>query len=226
MHTLLFDIDGTLISTGGAGGAALTGCFSEEFAIDEPARVEFSGRTDRAIASNLFDAHDIEDTEENWQTLRQGYIARLGDELPQRPGRVLPGVKELLESLSRLEDVAVGLLTGNVLTGAKIKLDHFGIFSHFSFGGYGDVHRSRDDVARSALEAARGHLGADFCAERVWVIGDTPHDITCARAVQARVLAVATGIHPSAELAAAAPDALHSDLSDTDLIQQLLLSSD
>ncbi len=223
MHTLLFDIDGTLINTGGAGGAALTGCFCDEFQIDDPASVAFSGRTDRAIATSLFQEHEIEDTEENWQRLREGYIARLSAELPARQGRVLPGVMELLESVRQLENVAVGLLTGNVLTGAKIKLDYFELFTHFSFGGYGDIHRDRDDVARMAVGAARTHLGGCFREDRVWVIGDTPHDITCARAVQARVLAVATGIHPSDELAAASPDELCDDLSDTDRIRRLLL---
>lgn len=223
MHTLLFDIDGTLINTGGAGGAALTACFCEEFEIDEPARVAFSGRTDRAIATNLFSEHEIEDTEENWQRLREGYLARLGDELPLRPGHVLPGVAALLESVRQLDHVAVGLLTGNVLIGAKIKLDYYDLFSHFSFGGYGDIHRDRDDVARMAVEAARVHLGSRFREDQVWVIGDTPHDITCARAVHARVLAVATGIHPSDELAAALPDELCDDLGDTERIRRVLL---
>ncbi len=222
MQTLLFDIDGTLINTGGAGGAALTACFSEEFDIPEPAHVAFSGRTDRAIATNLFDEHDIDDTDENWRCLCHGYVTRLSDELPLRQGRVLPGVTELLESVCELDHVAVGLLTGNVLTGAKIKLDYFGLYPYFSFGGYGDVSRNRDDVARTAVNAARAHLGERFRDDQVWVIGDTPHDITCARAVNARVLAVATGIHPSDELAAASPDELHDDLSNTDPIRRLL----
>jgi len=223
MHTLLFDIDGTLISTGGAGGAALTGFFCEEFAVERPANVAFSGRTDRAIATNLFDEHEIEDSDDNWQRLRQGYVGRLSVELPRREGRVLPGVVELLESVRELEHVAVGLLTGNVVTGAKIKLTHYGLYPYFAFGGYGDVHRSRDDVARAAVDAARSHLGERFHEDRVWVIGDTPHDITCARAVNARVLAVATGIHQRDELAAASPDELRDDLSDTDQIHRLLL---
>ncbi len=225
MHTLLFDIDGTLINTGGAGGAALTACFCDEFEIAEPASVAFSGRTDRAIATNLFEVHDIEDSDENWHRLRSGYLARLSDELPARSGHVLPGVKELLERVRRIEHVAVGLLTGNILTGAQMKLDHYGLFSHFAFGGYGDVHRNRDDVARAAVEAARTHLGDQFREDQVWVIGDTPHDITCARAISARVLAVATGIHPSEELAAALPDEVREDLSETDQIHRLLLGN-
>jgi phosphoglycolate phosphatase-like HAD superfamily hydrolase len=225
MHTLLFDIDGTLINTGGAGGGALRACFCEEFSIAEPASVSFSGRTDRAIATNLFDEHDIEDTDENWRRLRDGYIARLSDELPLCKGRVLPGVTELLESVRDLDHVAVGLLTGNVLAGAKIKLEYYGLFPYFSFGGYGDTSRNRDDVARLAVDAARAHLGDRFREDRVWVIGDTPHDITCARAINARVVAVATGIHSSEELAAGSPDELLDDLSNTDQIRRLLVGA-
>jgi len=225
MHTFLFDIDGTLVNTGGAGGAALTACFCEEFNIASPANVAFSGRTDRAIATNLFEEHAIEDSDENWQRLRAGYLSRLRDELPLRQGRVLPGVLELLLRIRGVEHVAVGLLTGNVLTGAQIKLDYYELFAHFSFGGYGDLHRNRDDVARSAVAAARDHVGDRFRADRLWVIGDTPHDVTCARAINARVLAVATGIHPREELADTAPDALHDDLSNTDEIYQVLLGS-
>jgi phosphoglycolate phosphatase-like HAD superfamily hydrolase len=225
MHTLLFDIDGTLINTGGAGGGALTACFCEEFDVAEPANVSFSGRTDRAIASNLFDAHEIEDTEENWRRLREGYISRLSDELPLCQGRVLPGVIELLESVRELDHVAVGLLTGNVLAGARIKLEYYGLFSYFAFGGYGDISRNRDDVARMAVDAAKGYLGERFRTDLVWVIGDTPHDITCARAVNARVLAVATGIHSRDELAAGSPDELLDDLSNTEQIRRRLVGA-
>jgi len=223
MHTLLFDIDGTLINTDGAGGAALTACFCEEFGIDEPANVAFSGRTDRAIATNLFDEHEIDDTDDHWQRLREGYIARLSKELPRRGGHVLPGVWDLLHHVGEREDVAVGLLTGNLLMGAKIKLEFFRLFSHFSFGGYGDLHRNRDDVAHAAVAAARAQLGQQFRDDQIWVLGDTPHDITCARAVNARVLAVATGIHPREELAAAKPDLLCDDLSETQQIASILL---
>lgn len=123
MRVFLFDIDGTLVTTGGAGKAALDGAFSAEFAIATPHDVAVSGRTDRGIASNLFELHGIPDTEENWQRFRSAYLARLPLELPQRTGSVLPGVASLLELLRARTDSAVGLLTGNVSEGARIKLE-------------------------------------------------------------------------------------------------------
>jgi phosphoglycolate phosphatase-like HAD superfamily hydrolase len=222
MLTLLFDIDGTLINTGGAGGTALIEAFREDFGIDDPANVPFSGRTDRGIGTNLFEEHGIDDSLENWQRLRDGYLARLPIHLPQRNGRVLEGVWQLLERLRSREAVAIGLLTGNLEDGARIKLSYFGLFEHFTFGGFGDEHRDRDGVAGEALAAAIRYANGAFDPERVWVIGDTPLDIRCARAINARVLAVATGLHPAKELIDLRPDLLLEDLSDTDLVLNAL----
>lgn len=222
MLTLLFDIDGTLINTGGAGGTALIEAFREDFNIDNPANVPFSGRTDRGIGTNLFEQHGIDDSPENWQRLRDGYIARLPVHLPQRNGKVLEGVLRLLKGLQSREAVAVGLLTGNLQEGARIKLAYFGLFEHFKFGGFGDEHRNRDGVAEAALAAAKQHANGTFDPGRVWVIGDTPLDISCARAIDAKVLAVATGMHPARELAGLRPDLLLEDLSDTDLVLNAL----
>jgi len=222
MLTLLFDIDGTLINTGGAGGTALIEAFREDFGIENPARVPYSGRTDRGIGTNLFEEHAIDDSAENWQRLRDGYLARLPIHLSQRDGRVLDGVLRLLEQLQAREAIAVGLLTGNLRDGARIKLSYFGLFEHFKFGGFGDEHRDRDGVAEAALAAARQHANGTFDPRRVWVIGDTPLDISCARAIDARVLAVATGLHPVGELADLRPDLLLENLSDTDLVMSAL----
>ncbi|MBI2481577.1 MAG: HAD hydrolase-like protein [Planctomycetia bacterium] len=218
MITLLFDIDGTLINTGGAGGTALIEAFQEDFGIDHPAKVPFSGRTDRGIGTNLFEQHGIDDSPQNWQRLRNGYLARLPIHLPQRNGRVLEGVLQLLERLRSCETVAVGLLTGNLQDGARIKLSYFGLYEHFTFGGFGDDHRDRNGVAQAALAAAKQHANGTFDPERVWVIGDTPLDISCAREIDAKVLAVATGMHPVRELANLQPDVLLDDLSDTELV--------
>ena len=110
----------------------------------------------------------------------------------------------------------LGLLTGNVRSGARHKLSHHGLWDYFACGGFGDEHYERDDVARSALAEVRAHLGRDLDPRDVWVIGDTPLDVRCARAVGARAVAVATGWHPAEELAVHEPDHLFTDLSDAE----------
>jgi len=222
MHVLLFDIDGTLIHSGGAGHDALRAALEDEFGVLAKHHVEVHGRTDRSIASDLFTAHEIENSEQNWCRFRDAYLRRLPQLVPKKQGRVLPGVSKLLDVLSQRQDVALGLLTGNVREGARIKLEHFALFHHFRFGGFGDLHHERDDVAREALESARQHLDGSFQQDRVWVIGDTPRDIQCARAITARVLVVATGFCSHEELLAANPDVLVDDLSDSASLVKLL----
>jgi phosphoglycolate phosphatase len=215
MYICLFDIDGTLITSGGAGKAALEGALTAEFGIAAAADgVPFSGRTDRAIVGDFFARHGIEPSEPNWRRLLEAYLRLLPETLAGHPGRVLPGIVALLQTLGGRDDVALGLLTGNVRDGARLKLSHYGLFEHFLFGGFGDYHTDRNDVAHEALAAAKSHLNGRLHAERVWVIGDTPLDIAAARAIGARVAAVLTGWHTAAELAAAGPDLLLEDLSD------------
>jgi len=212
MQVILFDIDGTLIQTGGAGGDALMSAFSDVFRVPDPQLVPFSGRTDRGIARMLFTLHGVDDSEGNWLQLREEYLRRLTEYLPTRQGAILPGIPQLLELLSQQSDVAVGLLTGNLRDGARRKLEHFGLQHHFSFGGFGDRHADRDDVAREALVASREHVSADLPADQIWVIGDTPFDVRCARAIGARAVAVATGWDSREELAASQPDMLFDSL--------------
>ena len=212
MHVCLFDIDGTLIASGGAGKAALEAALAEEFGVPHIIdKLELSGRTDRAIICDLFRLHVIDDTPENHARLRDAYLGHLPSYL--HAGRVLPGIAELLAHLAERDDVALGLLTGNVREGAKVKLGYFGLFDYFRFGGYGDHHLDRDDVAREALAEVRRQLNGTACPERIWVIGDTPLDIRCARAIGARAVAVATGWHRLDELAEHQPDLLLTDLA-------------
>lgn len=215
MQICLFDIDGTLINTGGAGGAALKAALMSAFRIPLPTdSVVLAGRTDRGITRDLFLHHAIDDTPENWQRFRAAYLGHLPLMLAERRGTVLPGIFGLLESLHAREDLTLGLLTGNTRDGAQIKLAHFGLDHFFDFGGFGDHHLSRDDVAREALAAVQGRLESDVDPRRIWVIGDTPSDIQCARAIGARAVAVATGIHSVADLQAASPDHLAADFAD------------
>ena len=215
MHVCLFDIDGTLISSGGAGKAALEDALADVFNIPHAIeKLELSGRTDRAIVRDIFTMYDIPDTVENRQRIMAAYLARLPNRLKSHNGRVLPGIVDLLKALSERDDVLIGLLTGNVRAGASVKLGFFGLFDYFSLGGFGDEHHDRDDVAREAVSAVKLRLNGSLVLDRVWVIGDTPLDVRCARAVGARVAAVATGWHSPEELAAHEPDLLLTDLSD------------
>lgn len=215
MNVCLFDIDGTLLSSGGAGKAAMETALLAEFGLDGiRAQVPYSGRTDRAIGRDLLRLHDLGESVHNWQRLLSHYLRLLPDCLTKHRGQVLPGIAALLEHLRRRGDVALGLLTGNVRDGARLKLGHYQLFHYFAFGGFGDQHFDRDHVATEALLAARDHLEGSLTPDQIWVIGDTPLDVKCARAIGARVAAVATGWHPRQELEASQPDLLLDDFRD------------
>jgi phosphoglycolate phosphatase-like HAD superfamily hydrolase len=224
MHVCLFDIDGTLITSAGAGKAALEAALAEFGIPPLIDKLELSGRTDRAIIRDLFQMHVIEETPDNLQRLVQGYLRHLPACLASHRGRVLPGIAALLEQLHERCDVAVGLLTGNVRAGARVKLGYFGLYDYFGFGGYGDHHLDRDDVAREALAEIHQRFDGTVALERIWVVGDTPLDIQCARSIGAKVAAVCTGWHPREELADHAPDLLLTDLADpTPLLAQWIV---
>jgi len=216
MRVLLFDIDGTLIRSGGAGKLAMESALELAFGLTEfRDEVSYAGRTDRAIGHDLLTIHGIEASDDHRTRLHDAYLQVLPDALAQRPGCILPGVEALLQPLHSSEDVVIGLLTGNLRAGAEVKLRHFGLWNYFTFGGFGDAHHDRDDVAREAMRAAEVHLQRRIIPEDVWIIGDTPLDISCARAVGAKALAVATGWNTLDELAACRPDWLLPDLSST-----------
>jgi phosphoglycolate phosphatase-like HAD superfamily hydrolase len=142
--------------------------------------------------------------------------------LCERGGHVLPGVAELLAILGERDDLHVGLLTGNTAGGARLKLAHFDLHERFAFGGYGDVHFNRNAVAADAHAELRRHSGREIPAERIWVIGDTPHDVACARHIGASVIAVATGQHAREELEAARPDVLLDDLRNVERVMEIV----
>lgn len=220
MKTILFDIDGTLILSGGAGMAALEGATQKM--LDQPNidGVVLSGRTDRGVVRDIFQKYQFEETEANIQRFLEIYLAQLRQTIHRKAGRILPGITDLVKLLAQRSDVRLGLLTGNVRPGAEIKLSRYDLDAPFRqsagqplLGGFGDVHLDRNDVARDAMASMQQAHG-DIDPEETWVIGDTPNDIRCARAVGAKVLAVATGEWAFADLVDHAPDLALRDLSD------------
>lgn len=214
VRVILFDIDGTLISTGGAGRAALEAALPTAFGLPaEFPNISLGGRTDRAIARDVLLHFGLDDTAENWNRYQRAYLEHLPECLHKLRGRVLPGMAEAVAEIGRRGNALVGLLTGNVVAGAQCKLGFFGLWEYFPFGGFGDRHVDRADVAREALAAAERHGQQTLSPDEVWVVGDTPLDVACARAIGAKAVAVATGGVDRAALAAAKPDLLLDDFS-------------
>ena len=215
MIVALFDIDGTLVRTGGAGKIAIETALAEEFDVElRTHEIPYSGRTDLAISRDLLEGHGIEANETNMRTLAEGYLQRLKPCLRQaREGHSCPGIDDLLWNLHENDNVTLGLLTGNVERGAKLKLSHYDLWQFFEFGGFGDGFYDRDDVARAAWKMIQEKLG-EHDPNDVWVIGDTPLDISCARTIGVKVAAVATGSYRTDALGEANPDLLFEDLAD------------
>lgn len=226
MKICLFDIDGTLLNTGGAGQMAMETALVEELNIDlqygESLKIPMAGRTDCSIVSQLFEMFDVEHSDAIRERFQAAYLQRLSAGLTERDGLVLPGVTVLLDRLAEQDGVEIGLLTGNFEAGAWAKLKHYAIDHHFSLGGFGDHHLHRDDVAREVFTKVLERYGNGLSTENVWVIGDTPADVQCARAIDANVVAVMTGWHERAALEEAKPDYLFDDLSDANAFLRLL----
>lgn len=215
MQVLLFDIDGTLIRSGGAGKSAMEDALRSEFGLTElHDGVPYSGRTDPSIARDLLNVHGLDSCDANIHRLRDAYLRHLPESLKRHNGIILPGVRELLERLRVVDQIAVGLLTGNIREGARFKLSHYGIWDYFPFGGFADGIHDRDEVARAALVEVARHLKREIQPNNIWVIGDTPLDVKCARAIGAKAVAVATGWHPLEELEATGADWVFRDLSE------------
>lgn len=221
---LLFDIDGTLITSGGAGERALCLAMESRFGVREDlSGVTLAGATDADIAHRLLGRHGIEASAVNVAALLDAYLHHLHERIGVHDGRVLPGILPLLERLHAEPSVVLALLTGNIVRGAEIKLAHYGVWDFFEFGAFADDHRDRNRLGHFAMARALEKHGEEFDPRRIYVIGDTPRDIECGRAIGARTVAIATGHYGVGELAAHGPDHLFHDLSDTAAVLDVLL---
>jgi phosphoglycolate phosphatase-like HAD superfamily hydrolase len=216
---LLFDIDGTLIDSAGAGVQALHRVFEQEFGRrDDFSGIEIAGRTDSGIVHQILRKAEIEPNEKRTTAFLEQYVKHLAAELPRCPGRVLPGIAALLQRLQANPQIVLALLTGNVERGARLKLEHYGLWHFFEFGAFADDHHDRNQLGVFARHRARQKHGLEFESAAIDVIGDTPHDIACGKAIGARSIAVATGRFPREQLLAHEPDVLLSDFSKVDSV--------
>jgi len=192
---ILFDIDGTLIRTGGAGMRAFARVAEHLYGIPEGTRgIRFHGRTDGSIVSQFLQSHRISDTEAERRHFLDAYVFLLDEELHRQSGALCPGIADLMATLPEVSRRPVlGLLTGNIRLGAGLKLSAHGLAGSFVLGAFGDDHLDRNELARIALKRGAAHLGAPLSGEEVVVVGDTRADVECARAIGARCVAVATG---------------------------------
>lgn len=212
---VLFDIDGTLVRTGGAGVKAFAQAFRTEFGISEGTeRLNFSGRTDVSLVREFFTQNQIEPSTENFRRFFDTYIFWLQKQIVECTGGLCLGVAEFYAALQSLaQPPLIGLLTGNIQRGAQIKLRHYDLWDKFVFGAFADDHEDRDQIAAIALQRGSDRLGGALLGEEVLVIGDTPLDVRCGRAIGAKVLAVATGNFTVDQLRPHKPDWAVPDLS-------------
>ncbi|MDE3066705.1 MAG: haloacid dehalogenase-like hydrolase [Verrucomicrobiota bacterium] len=217
VRLVLFDIDGTLVHTGGAGVKAFTRTLATEFnAPDGVERVRFGGRTDLNLVRELFGFHGIAPTPENFRRFFERYVFWLDHILADSPGGRCAGVPEFLEALRTLpHPPRCGLLTGNIRLGAEIKLRRHRLWETFETGGFADDGEDRNQIAVAARERGRRLLGGRLRDDEILVVGDTPHDIRCGKFIGARVLAVATGGAGLEELKNHRPDWAVEDLRRT-----------
>lgn len=220
---LLFDIDGTLLLTGGAGRTAFARAFAEVTGRDDACDgFSFAGMTDLAIARLGLSAVGRAVDEVTVARLFESYLAALQEELPRRQHTVFPGVRELLDKLAPARHCAIGLGTGNLRRGAEAKLRHVQLWDSFAFGGFGCDHEERAELLRAGAARGAERLGLPLSECRVVVIGDTVRDVAAAHALGAECIGVETGGVSSAALRAAGAHAAVCDLRDQSVLSILL----
>lgn len=210
---LLFDVDGTLIATGGAGGRAMARTARELFGIDA-ASISVAGRTDSWIVRQLAESAGYSCDSASVARFRQRYLAHLEIEMRAGAKEPLAGVRALLDRLNRRADLWVALLTGNFRRGAEIKLAHFGIESYCRGGAFGDDDEDRRSLLPIALSRVAAEGGPHALPQDTIVVGDTPHDVDVALSNGARAIGIATGPFSVEELRAAGAQAVLEDLRD------------
>lgn len=212
---LLWDIDGTLIDSGRAGKCALRTGLRKGLGIEDMLDwLDFFGRTDRWVAKEVLRRHGLAETSDNIGRVLNSYLSELGAAMSSPVTRVLPGIREILAIADAHPQITQGLLTGNLRRGAEGKLSPLDLWKFFPFGAFADDSEFRNDLGPHAVRRASEHHGVTFAPGRVFIIGDTPHDIECGKAIGARTIAVATGRHSLEELRAHRPSEAFINFAD------------
>jgi phosphoglycolate phosphatase len=220
----LFDIDGTILLTGGAGRRSFERAFVEVTGrADALKAISFGGMTDRGIARAGLEAAGIDVSDERVEKLFEAYLAALADELLRTPKyTIMPGVHEVLAKLKTMANVAIGLGTGNLKRGAEAKLRHGKLWEHFSFGGFGCDHELRGELLRAGALRGAQQLGVPLADCRIVVIGDTVRDVDAAREIGAECIGVETGGVEASVLRDRGAHAVYRDLTQPGVLEVLL----
>jgi phosphoglycolate phosphatase-like HAD superfamily hydrolase len=215
-NILFWDIDGTLICGNGAGEGAFVIAMKELYGIDvDFSKLDYAGRTDLRISEILLETFGLDTSLAERDKLTRAYLENLDSQLAQRKGKVHSGIQQILDHDPEQKLFYHGLLTGNLIRGAKIKLGHFNLWEYFNFGGFADDSSNRNKISPAALKRAKEFIKTgEIPLTHTYVIGDTPHDIECGKVINAKTIAVATGSYSDSELEQHNPTHLFKDLSD------------
>ncbi len=221
VRLVLFDIDGTLVSTGGAGIKAFGEAFEAAFGVvNATAKIKFAGRTDYSLFRELCQRNGVGHTPENRESFFSHYLRLVDSHLDTNKGGPFPGVVRLLDDLAVLPDApALGLLTGNIREGAKRKLGAYGLWDRFALGGFSDEEEDRNLIAAAAAAKGSEYLERKLEGPEIVVIGDTPRDIACGKHIGARTVGVATGGATLEALQACEPDWAVVDLTQLSAVE-------
>ena len=225
MKFILFDIDGTLLDSGGAGTSSLNIAFEEIFAIKGAFRsINMAGKTDMQILKEAFELYKIDHSNGIIPEFYRNYVRLLRERIRKGSGHIKPGIREALRELQARKECILGLLTGNIEEGARVKLDFFGLNSYFSIGAFGSDDEDRNKLLPIAVDKLCQMYSVKVGFRDCVVIGDTPRDISSSKPYGAFSIAVATGPYSAGTLSAAGADFVFDDLSNTEAFLSLLKS--
>lgn len=221
---VLYDIDGTLITAGGAGTRSLNRAFHRLFGIEEAFRtISMAGKTDPQIMREGLKLHGLDHLDGNVDKMIGQYLFFLKEEIENPMRHIMPGIQESLDLFGD-RGITIGLLTGNLEKGAKIKLSPFGIFDYFNSGAFGSDHEDRNELLPIAIEKYKKQ-GLEFSPKDCYVIGDTPRDVQCAKVHGAYCIAVATGPYSVDDLRNTEADIVFESLENVEKCYSFIMNS-